>query len=98
MPDIFLVGQVARVFGEIRNDSGVLTDPESILIKTRLGSGQVVSFAFGIAPEIVRDSVGKFHADLPLTAKGTLYYRWEVGTPNVGAVEGEIVVSGGRFQ
>lgn len=97
MSDAYLVGQVVRISADIHDENGLLADPGSLALKTRVGSGQIRAYAYGAAPELVRDSVGVFHADLPLTESGQMFYRWETDAPNKGAAEGRIIISEGRF-
>lgn len=97
MSEAFLVGQVVRIDAEIRGENGLLADPGSLALKVRIGAGAITAYAYGVAAELVRDSVGMFHADLPLSAPGEMYYRWETDSPNKGAAEGRIVIAAGRF-
>lgn len=97
MADIYLVGQVARISWTLTDPDGAPVDPGSLILKTRLAAGAVSTLAFGIDAAIVRDGTGRYHADLPLTAAGRLYYRLEAGAANAGADEGCIVVAAGRF-
>ena len=62
----------------------------------KIGGGAIATLTYGQGPEIIRDHLGVFHADIPLTASGQLYYRWETETP-LGAAEGNIPVAAGRF-
>ncbi|MBI2278198.1 MAG: hypothetical protein HYU74_12660 [Dechloromonas sp.] len=97
MSDLFLIGQVAVIDLVIRGENGQPADPGSLTLKTRLDAGPISAYVYGVAPEIVRDSAGVYHANLPLAAAGQLFYRWETEAPNKGAGEGRIVVSEGRF-
>lgn len=97
MSDVFLVGQVARIDADIRGETGLPADPGSLVLKTRLDTGVIMSYVYGQAPEVVRDATGAFHAELPLMLAGQLFYRWETDAPNKGAAEGRIVIAAGRF-
>lgn len=93
----FLIGQVVRIHAEILGDNGQPADPGTLALHTRVGSGPVTVRTYGTAPELVRDGVGLYHADLPLEAAGVLHYRWEADAPNAGASEGTLSVAKGRF-
>lgn len=93
----FLVGNVVRIDAEILGDNGQPADPGSLALHTRLGAGAVTVRTYGSAPELVRDGVGRYHADIPLEDSGVLYYRWETDAPNAGAAEGKLSIAQGRF-
>lgn len=55
---------------EIRDGSGELTDPDSLIVSVREADGTVTDYAYGVDALVVRDDVGEYHADVPLTAPG----------------------------
>ena len=97
MSETFLVGQVARLKARCYDMAGVSVDPGGLAFKFRYGDGAVTTKLFGIDTDIVRDGVGEFHIDIPLSAAGVLHFRWESNSPNTGAAEGKIPVAAGRF-
>lgn len=94
----YLVGQVPRIAVSVKDASGSLVDPGGLVFKFRYDSGPITIKIFGIDPEVVRDGVGRFHIDLPLTEDGTLHFRFESNAVNSGAEEGKIAVAAGRFK
>jgi hypothetical protein len=70
------------------NGAGALTDPTTVVLKwNRHGESVTVwTWTSGTpGPNIVRDSVGVFHADITVVEPGLHYFRWE-GTGAVVAV------------
>jgi hypothetical protein len=96
LANTYFKGGAVRLFVRIAGASDADTDPAALTLKIRFDSGPVTVLTYGIAPEIVRDQLGRYHADIDLSDSGTFHYRWEAGTPN-GAAEGKIPVAAGRF-
>jgi hypothetical protein len=66
--------------------AGVLTDPTIVRLKWRVAGGVETTWAYGTDAQVVKDSVGLYHADIPVVAAGLHYFRWE-GTGTVTAAE-----------
>ena len=66
--------------------NGVATDPTAVYLIWRRKGGPPTMWIYGVDSEIVRDSVGTFHADIAILRAGTYYFRWE-GTGAVRAAE-----------
>lgn len=96
MAEALVVGQVARIWFDVTDIAGQAADPGSLVLKVKPGVGAIANYAYGVAPEIVRDGVGKYHAEIPLTGAGQWAYRLELSAPNAGACEGVIVVQKSR--
>lgn len=92
MADVFIPGEVARIPIRITTLSGQAVDPGSLTLMVKPPAGAIVAYAYGVAPEVVRDGEGVYHADIPLTAAGLWAYRVELIAPNAGAAEGVITV------
>lgn len=93
MPDNpFFRGEAARLSLAIADLSGNAADPGTLVLKIKTPSGSVTPYTFGSDAELVRDSLGNYHADIPLDASGQWAYRWELTTPNAGAAEGVLHV------
>lgn len=88
----YLPGEVAVLNMRCAGLDGVAADPGALVLKIRPPVGAVVSYAYGVAAEVVRDAAGRYHADLVLSAAGQWAYRWELSAPNAGAAEGVITV------
>lgn len=92
MADVFIPGEVARLPIRVTTLGGLLADPGSLTLLIKPPAGVVTSYAYGGAPEVIRDGEGLYHADIPLSAAGQWAYRWELSAPNAGAAEGVITV------
>ena len=68
------------------NASGVLTDPTTVSLRWRVAGGVETTWVFGTDAQVVKDSVGVYHADIPVTLPGLHYFRW-AGTGTVTAAE-----------
>lgn len=84
-------GDVVRVSTTpgFTNSAGVLTDPTTVTLRWRVAGGAETTYTWtAVVPgtDIVRDSVGVFHADITVTSPGLHYFRWE-GTGAVAAAE-----------
>lgn len=91
MAEAFIVGQLARLPIRITDLVGVLVDPGAVTLKIKPGAGAVVT-----VPDVVRDGVGLYHADIALVTAGLWAYRWELSAPNAGVAEGVISVQKSR--
>lgn len=96
LSNTYYKGGAVRLHVRVAGEADADFDPSSLSLKTRFDSGAVTVMAYGIDPEIVRDRIGRYHADLDLLSAGTFHYRWETSAPN-GAAEGKIPVAAGRF-
>jgi hypothetical protein len=70
----------------IRDTAGNPTDPDSLTLTVREPDGTTTVYVYGVDLEVVRDSEGVFHADIPLTATGMWVFAW--ATTNEDEVEG----------
>lgn len=92
-------GDVVRVSTTpgFKNAAGALVDPTVVRLRWRVFSdGDDTTWVYGVDSEIVRDSIGLYHGDIPVTVKGTHYFRWE-GTGAVTAAEESSFLSVTRF-
>lgn len=96
MSETFLVGDVARLPLRITDLDGAAVDPAALTLKQKPPAGLLITHSYGAAAEIVKDGVGRYHADIPLTASGQWAYRWELAAPAAGAAEGIINVQKSR--
>lgn len=90
--DTFIPGEVATLAIRVTTLAGITADPGAITLKIKPPGAAVVNYLYGAAAEVIRDGVGLYHAEIPLTAAGQWAYRWELGAPNAGAAEGVITV------
>lgn len=87
-----VVGAAARIVVSIKNDVGVAADPGALRLKTKSPAGTVTTYTYLVGTVIVKDAVGEYHANVPMTEAGSWAYRWESDAPNAGADEGRISV------
>src|SRR5690554_6130718 len=81
--DSFVVGQKPRFDAAFRLGN-TLADPTVVkFIYQREDDDDPTVLTYGEDIELVRDSVGKYHVDLPLDTKGKWKWRWE----STGTVE-----------
>lgn len=82
------VGDVQRVSAlSITNAAGVVTDPTVLTLKVKKPDATLTTYTYGVGIVIVKDSVGNYHADIPLDAEGVWRYDW-VGTGAAAFAEG----------
>jgi len=91
-------GDIVRVVTTpgFKDVAGALTDPTVVTLKWRVAGGTTTTWVYLTDTQIVRDSVGVFHADIPVVAAGLHYFRWE-GTGAVVAAEESTFVAGTTF-
>ena len=92
MSDAYIPGEVARISAHVADITGVAADPGGVRLLVKAGNAVAVAYIYGVDAIIVRDSVGEYHADLPITSAGRWAYRWELTAPNAGAAEGTLSV------
>lgn len=74
--------------GGFRDGSAALADPSTVTLTWRVGNGTPTVWVYGTDIQVVRDSVGQYHADVANTVAGTYTAVW-TGTGAVTAV-GEV--------
>lgn|GEM_PF-1105941 len=87
-----VIGEVAKITVAIVNSAAVAADPSALRLKVKSPSGTLTTYVFGVAVELVKDSVGNYHANIVMSEAGAWAYRWEADAPNAGASEGRITV------
>ena len=97
MSNDYLVGEVARIDLDVTTPDGEAVDPGGLTLKLKPPQAAVVTHTYGAGTDIVRDALGKFHADIQLTAAGIWAWRWDLAAPNAGAIEGTLIVQPSRF-
>lgn len=91
----YLVGDVARLDIAVEDLAGNPIDPGSNKLLVMTPDGSIGEIA---GEQIIKDGIGKYHCDLPLSVAGRTYYRWETGAPATAAAEGMINVQPSRFK
>jgi hypothetical protein len=76
----------------VRDIDDELVDPTTLALRVRDHEGEVTAYEWQTDDIVVRDSIGEFHADVPLTAAGMWAIDWTVSDES--EVEGvQIAVS-----
>lgn len=91
MANVYDQGDLVKVSAVFKRGAG-FDDPTAVTLKLRKGDGTVVTFTYPPAGTIVRDSLGKFHADISIDLPGTWAYRWEGTAPVQSAGQETFVV------
>lgn len=86
-------GDTVRISTTVKNDTGALADPATILFKVKNGSTlQITTYTLGVDSNVVRDSIGIFHCDAITPDPGQWAYRIETTSP-AGVEEGSFFVN-----
>jgi hypothetical protein len=88
MVEVWYQGQAARIDLDTYNDGGTLADPGGLQLIVRAPSGTKTTYVFGTAAELVKDTVGRYHAYIIFTSPGLWRWRWEATAPHAGVDEG----------
>jgi len=99
MTDLF-VGGIIRVTTTpgFMNAAGTLTDPTAVHLEWGYATSasapatSVTKWVYGVDSQIVKESTGLYHADIPLARSGRLRYRWEGTGAVTAAAEGFVDV------
>ena len=84
----FIIGEVARLSVRITDAANTLIDPASLVLLVKNPAGVLVTY---IGTSIVKDAVGRYHADITLTQAGLWKWRWQTGGV-VSVSEGSLLV------
>ena len=85
-------GDLQRVEAtNITNAAGVVTDPTALTLKIKKPDAIITTYTYGVDNIVVKDSVGNYHADIPIDQAGRWSYSW-AGTGAATFAEG------GRFR
>jgi hypothetical protein len=88
-------GQLVRVRGTFRDpeNANAVIDPSVVKLSIKNPAGTVTTYTYGTGDTIVKDSTGKYKAEIDANAAGEWHYRWwSTGTAQA-AEEGKFQVS-----
>jgi hypothetical protein len=72
------IGDLLRVDIEIKNaKTNTLVDPTTLILRVLPPVSAEIDFVYLTDVELVRDSKGKYHVDLPITESGKWQLRWK---------------------
>lgn len=66
--------RVSAVFSDVETSAAL--DPGVVNLSVKTPAAVVTTYVYGTDPEIVKDSVGNYHADIDANEAGTWHYRW----------------------
>lgn len=72
-------GNVRRLTASFTNGAGGAIDPDAVfLVVMQPGetAADATVYEYETDPEIVKDDVGEYHADISFPTGGRAYYRW----------------------
>ncbi len=94
---MYYVGETVELSAAFRDRLGALADPTSITLRIKSPAG-VTSAKTYAAGDITKDSTGRYHYDLLLTASGRWEFRFEAAGAVAAIGEEEFqVLNAGRF-
>lgn len=88
------IGELVVVKASFKDGvTGVLADPTAITVRYGENPLAPVMWTYGSGAQIVRDSIGMYHANIDTTglSAGTWYYLWD-GTGNVQTLDWDAFV------
>lgn len=72
-----LVGNIVQVYAKFYNKENVLIDPTSLNVKIKDPAAVITTYTYGIAVQVVRESLGVYYINIDTTAQtGTWYAKW----------------------
>jgi hypothetical protein len=87
----FPVGKTVRISGAFVDVNGAAVDPSTVTLAYKAPGGSRTTKTYA-AGDVVKDSTGNYHYDLPLTVAGRWKYRWESTGPTTTQTDNEIRV------
>lgn len=82
---LYDIGDVARVTATFTDDAGTPADPSSVTATVRAPDATTTNYTV-TAGQIVKDSTGNYHLDIPCTLAGDYYYVFK-GVGTIAAAE-----------
>lgn len=79
-PNRYVVGALVRLYAEFRDLDANDVAPSTITCRVKAPDGTTTT------PAVTLDALGRYHAEVSITAAGTFYYRFE-GTGAAQAAE-----------
>jgi hypothetical protein len=92
------IGQVITLRASFTTASG-LSDPDVVRVFVKLPDGTTTPYVYLANPEVVRESIGKYHLKIRASQHGTHRHRWvgEWGEDEAAADEDLFRVKKSRF-
>ena len=91
-------GDVVRCTAVFTDAAGSGVNPTTVTFTFRDPAGTVVSYVYGVDPEVVRPETGTFYIDVPVEDQDGVWHIRCVGTgDNAAAGESHFIVRPSRF-
>jgi hypothetical protein len=89
MANSYPTGSNVRFSAEFKDPTtGAYVDPTTVTFKIKSPeTGVITTYSLPPGPQVVKDSVGHYHADYTIDFPGIWYYRWEGSGAYIGAKE-----------
>lgn len=71
------LGDLVRVSAAFTDVAlGGAIDPDVVKLTIKEPDATVTTYVYGTDAELIKDSIGNYHADIDADQSGTWYYRW----------------------
>lgn len=99
MTPLYVIGDLVRCRAVFRDpDNGdALIDPATIIFKAKAPSGTITTLTYGVDVGLVKESTGRYRADVSAATAGQWSYRFETTGTYQAAQEGTFTISAGAF-
>jgi uncharacterized protein YfaS (alpha-2-macroglobulin family) len=86
MINVYDVGDLVRCAANFKNTLNVDIDPSTVTFKVKPPTGAIITYAYGVDSQLVKDSVGDYYVDVNANAEGTWHWRFfSTGTGQAAA-------------
>lgn len=94
----YSIGDKPRLIATFKDGiTKTLADPDVVRFRFKTPDGTETVYVFGTNAELVKESTGVYHVDLPLTSQDEWWYRWEAAGAIACALERAIQVTETQF-
>ncbi|MCB8988072.1 MAG: hypothetical protein H6661_10035 [Ardenticatenaceae bacterium] len=94
---LFDYGDELKITATFTDEDGIAADPGTVTFKTKDPAGAVVSYVYGTAVEVIKESAGVYKLLFTPSAEGDWYWRAEGTAPVRQAAEGQFKVANSVF-
>jgi hypothetical protein len=95
----FDVGELVHLEMEFTDqETGAHVDPTTVLLRIRQPSAAITTYTYGVDVILIKDSVGHYHADVPLPVHGIWAFKWEGSGTHQAADRGTFEVCPDPFE
>lgn len=95
--NVYQKGDLARITGAFTNPDDDAIDPTALSLFVTTPGGVTTEYVYGVDAEVVKDSVGNYHADISADESGQWLYRWASTGTGQAAENSEFMVEPSAF-